>query len=153
APGAAYLRALPGGRGFEAFAIAIASAAVHLPWAAVWWFGGGVATGGLAWLTMTAGSLALVLALSRFARAPRPPRWRGPIGLAAIGVAWGLGAVGAAIAARRGDPPRIDGTRVAVSMLGLAAAGLVLIGLFGLPGLAGAAALGAGLALPPRRRA
>jgi hypothetical protein len=80
APGARYLRALPGGPGWERVAIVLAAAAVHLPWGAVWLLGGGAGYGVAAWAGMTAVSLAVVALAGRFVRAPRVPRWSSPIG-------------------------------------------------------------------------
>jgi hypothetical protein len=80
APGAPYLRALPGGPTLAPVAIAVIAAVAHLPWAALWLAGGGAAAGALAWTAMVAVSLAIALAGGRLERSPRAPRWRGPIG-------------------------------------------------------------------------
>ena len=276
APGAAYLRALPGGPAGERATIVVAAATVHAPWVVVWLIGAGPAIGLAAWAAMTAASLVLVGLLARVAPRARPPRWPGPVralagvharslvrrrgsaliagagmamlggalagvmvgheavtatdaavlagatstlalaialaaatasvadsdrqldwlasssgtgasarrgavalvlgglGLAAAGVATvaaaavgarfvpamagahalvglglGLGGVAAAAWARRDggdDPVRIDGARVAIGLVGLGVVDLAACGLFGLAGLAGVLALGAGLA-------
>lgn len=79
APGARYLRALPGGPRWERVAIGVAAAGVHAPWAALWFVGGGALRGLAAWSAMTAASLALDALAGRFVRAPRVPRWRSAI--------------------------------------------------------------------------
>jgi hypothetical protein len=110
APGASYLRALPGGPLWERVAIVVAATIVHTPWGILWLAGGGAlggpadgalggpadgALGGpadalgemtgvvygiAAWAAMTAASLALVALAGRFVRAPRVPTWRGALG-------------------------------------------------------------------------
>jgi hypothetical protein len=113
APGAAYLRALPGGPVFERVTVGIAAAAVHAPWATLWFMGGGAARGFAAWLAMTVASLVLVVGAGRFVRAPRPPRWSSAIGaiagvharsltrrrMSALVTGAGLAALGGAFAA------------------------------------------------------
>lgn len=113
APGTAYLRSLPGGPGWNAFAVVAAAAAVHLPWAAVWIAGGGLGRGAAAWLGMTAASLAIVAGAGRLARHPRTPRWPSPwralagvhvrsLGrrrVSALAVGAGMAALGGAFAA------------------------------------------------------
>ncbi len=274
APGAAYLRALPGGRSAEAAAVVAAAGFVHAPWAALWLAGAGLAPAMVAWVGMTAASVGLGLGLARGHGAPRAPCWAGPVralagvharslvrrrgsalvagagmamlggalaglmvgheartladaavlagavatvalavaltaatacvadsdrgldwlaaaagtaapvrrtavalvlgglGLAVatvataaavmagsarlvgavagahavVGLGLGLGAVGVAGWARRGDPARIDGVRVAVGMVLLGAVDLAACGLFGLAGLGAVVALGAGVA-------
>jgi hypothetical protein len=79
APGASYLRTLPGGPGFERLTVVLAAAAVHAPWAALWFGGGGVLHGVAAWIGMTAAALALVAVAGRLVRAPSAPRWNGAI--------------------------------------------------------------------------
>ncbi len=76
APGTSFLRALPGGPPLRTLALGSVTALAHLPWAAIWTVGGGVAAGGVAWAAMTAGSLAVVVAGARLELAPRAPRWR-----------------------------------------------------------------------------
>ena len=85
APGASYLRALPGGPRLEWAAIGAVTALAHLPWAAMWLAGGGTGAALVAWAAMSAGSLAIVVGLGRLERAPRAPRWRGPLA-ALVGV-------------------------------------------------------------------
>ena len=79
APGAAYLRALPGGVVAERAAIAVCAAAVHAPWGALWLLGGGAVRGLAAWAGMTLASLLLVALANRAACAPRVPRWTSPL--------------------------------------------------------------------------
>lgn len=79
APGAGYLRALPGGPMWERVAIGVAAAVVHAPWAVLWFLGGGPLPGLLAWTAMTSASLALDAVAGRFVRAPRVPRWKSTI--------------------------------------------------------------------------
>lgn len=81
APGAAYLRALPGGPARERLAIVVVAAAVHLPWAGLWLAGAGAGPAAGAWLGMTAASLAPALAAAAALgrRATVAPRWRGPV--------------------------------------------------------------------------
>ncbi len=113
ADGAPYLRSLPGGPAFERTTVVLAAAAVHLPWAALWFAGGGVAPGAAAWTAMTAASLAVVALAGRLDRAPATPRWRGPIAalagvharslarrrLSALAAGAGMAALGGAFAA------------------------------------------------------
>lgn len=113
APGTAYLRSLPGGPGWNAFAVVAAAAVVHLPWAAVWFAGGGVGRGAAAWLAMTAASLVIVAGAGRLVRHPRTPRWPSPwralagvhvrsLGrrrISALAVGAGMAALGGAFAA------------------------------------------------------
>jgi hypothetical protein len=112
-PGRANLRALPGGPAYERVAIALAAAAVHVPWAVLWFLGGGAARGTVAWLAMTVASLLLVVGAGRFARAPRTPRWSTALGaiagvharsltrrrMSALVTGAGLAALGGAFAA------------------------------------------------------
>ena len=113
APGAAYLRALPGGPVGEKTTIVVAAAVVHAPWAVLWFAGGGALRGVAAWAGMTVASLVLVAGAGRFVRAPRTPRWKSPIGamagvharslarrrLSALVTGAGLAALGGAFAA------------------------------------------------------
>lgn len=85
APGASYLRALPGGPRVEPAAIAVVVAVAHLPWAAMWLAGGGVGPALVAWAAMGAASLVIVVGAARLERAPRAPRWRGALA-ALVGV-------------------------------------------------------------------
>lgn len=85
APGAAYLRALPGGPRLEPVAIAAVVAVAHAPWAAMWLAGGGVGVGALAWAAMIVVSVVIAIGAGRFERAPRTPRWRSAL-TALIGV-------------------------------------------------------------------
>jgi hypothetical protein len=78
APGAAYLRSLPGGPWWHAFAIVVCAALVHAPWALVWFAGGGAARGAIAWAGMTAVSLVLVAGGAALAVPARAPRWASP---------------------------------------------------------------------------
>ncbi len=80
APGAAYLRALPGGVVAERAAIAVAAAGVHAPWGALWLLGGGVGRGLAAWAAMTLLSLVVAGIAGKLGRAPRVPRWTSPVG-------------------------------------------------------------------------
>lgn len=79
APGAGYLRALPGGPVWERVAIGIAAAVVHVPWAILWFLGGGALRGFAAWAGMTVASLVLDALAGRFVRAPRVPHWKSTI--------------------------------------------------------------------------
>lgn len=88
APGASYLRSLPGGFLSERLAILVAATTVHAPWGLLWLAGrdalggpaGGVLYAVAAWVSMTLGSLLLVAIAGRFVRTPRVPRWTSPIG-------------------------------------------------------------------------
>ncbi|HUQ08589.1 MAG TPA: hypothetical protein VM261_39125 [Kofleriaceae bacterium] len=83
APGARYLRSLPGAVLGERFALVAAAAVVHAPWGAVWIAGSpgrGALIGVASWAAMTAASLVVAALAGRFVRAPRVPRWTSPIG-------------------------------------------------------------------------
>lgn len=94
APGARYLRTLPGAAVARPAAPLAIAFVVHAPWGGL-----AIATapvgGGLTWLGLALASLALAAALARLTPAPRRPRWRGP--RAAL-----VGAHLRAIARRRG---------------------------------------------------
>jgi hypothetical protein len=94
APGCELLRTLPGAPPLEALARLACGLAIHAPWAAVAVAARG-AIGALTWLGLALASLAIALAMARWTRTPRRPRWRGPV--AAL-----LGVHGRAIARRRG---------------------------------------------------
>jgi hypothetical protein len=78
APGAAYLRSLPGGPRWHGFAIVVCAALVHAPWALVWFAGGGAARGAAAWAGMTAASLVVVAGGAVLAVPAREPWWASP---------------------------------------------------------------------------
>lgn len=84
APGLELLRSLPGAPGLEAAARLATALAIHAPWAAVAIAARG-ATGALTWLALALASLAIALAMTRWVRAPRRPRWTGPVA-ALVGV-------------------------------------------------------------------
>lgn len=134
APGASYLRALPGGPAPHALATALVIALAHLPWAGLWLAAGPVA-GALAWSSMVAGSVVVVGVAGRLERAPRVPGWRGPVA-ALVGVhlrtltrrrravllaGAGLATVGGLLAGLLVDRGELTGSAAAVA-LGVAAA-------------------------------